>query len=415
MNAALAEKTAGEAVEEVIRVFTDPCEQVIERYKRTHSGADLEARLGRPKPVVSSAPVEGPASFAEASAFFYEMGWTDGLPIIPPTEQEVRRMLAHTDRDPEEVLGKIGPRWGKASIEKIAVNAVMAGCLPEYLPIIIAATEIMARPEFDIFSAQATTNPVAPLTLVNGPIARELKINGSFNVFGQGWRSNATIGRAIRLVLLNIGGGVPGTTDKAIHGQPAKFSFCMAENEDETPWEPYNVELGYDKDVSTITVVGIQATHNVIVLDNDPQSTLVITADAMCTMGVNSMYYGGKAVVVMNPRLAGYLKRAGYSKDDVKRYLFEHARVPVSRFAVGTLPQLRQRRPQYDYDSPTTTIPVVDRWEDIVLLVAGGGGTHVQYLPTFGVHCHPTTSPIALKNGAAARSIVDFRRAEIAR
>lgn len=414
VNVALAEKATNDAIDELVHILTDPRDKVIERYKDKHSGAELEQRLGRPKPVVSSEPVEGPASFEEASAFFYEKGWTDGLPIIPPTEEAVQRMLAYTDREHQEVIGEVPPRWGKATVERIAINAVMAGCRPEYLPIIIHATEILARPEFDIFSAQATTNPVAPLTLINGPIATELAINGSFNLFGPGWRANATIGRALRFILVNIGGGIPGTTDKAIHGQPAKYTFCIAENEAESPWEPYHVEKGFHRDVSTVTLVGVQATHNVIVLDNSPQSTLEISADAMCTIGVNTMYYGGKPILVLNPRLADYLARDGYSKDDVKRYLFEHARAPVSKFPIGTLPQLKQRRSHYDFSSPNTLIPVCDRWEDISILVCGGGGTHVQYLPTFGTHCHPTTVPIALKDGTPVKSIKDFLKKELA-
>ncbi|MBI2909592.1 MAG: hypothetical protein HYX92_18270 [Chloroflexi bacterium] len=408
VNVELAEKAAADAIDEIVRILTDSSQKTAEKYRDMHSGAELERKLGRPAPVVSWEAIEGPDSLEEANAFFYDRGWTDGLPIIPPSEAAVKRMLSYTDRDPKEVIGKIPPRWGRATVERVAINAVMAGCLPQHLPLVLCATDILARPEFEIFSAQATTNPVAPMMLVNGPLARELQVNGSFNLLGPGWRSNASMGRAVRFVLVNIGGGVPGTTDKSIHGQPAKYTFCIAENEEETPWEPFHVERGFDRNVSTVTMVGAQAIHNVIVLDNRPQSTLEIAADAMCTVGVNTMYYGGRPTVVINPRLANYLARVGYSKNDVKKHLFDHARVPLSRFPVGTLPQLMQRRAHLDFSSPDSMIPVCDKPADINILVAGGGGTHVLYLPAFSGHCLPTTVPIALKDGTPVRSIEEF-------
>ncbi|HEY7295851.1 MAG TPA: hypothetical protein VH916_12475, partial [Dehalococcoidia bacterium] len=163
-----------------------------------------------------------PSSFQEINTVFYERGWTDGLPIVPPTENAVAEMLAWTDRDPLEVVGVLPPRQGEATVEKIAVNAVMAGCLPQYLPVVITAIRAICDERFNPDGVQATTHPVAPLLIVNGPLARELSINGGYNCFGQGTRANATIGRAIRLIMMNVGGGLPGSGDRSTQGSPAK-------------------------------------------------------------------------------------------------------------------------------------------------------------------------------------------------
>ncbi|MBI2908357.1 MAG: hypothetical protein HYX92_11975 [Chloroflexi bacterium] len=186
------------------------------------------------------------ASEEAATGFLYEQGWTDGLPVVVPTPDRVEAMLAGTRRRPEDLIGLIPPAMGKATVEKMAINAVMAGCLPSYLPVVIAALEAMVAPEFVLARVQATTNPVAPLAVVNGPIRQKLDINCGHNALGQGRQSNATIGRAIRLILSNIGGAIPGVTDMATLGQPAKYTFCLGENEEALPttWPPLHVEKG---------------------------------------------------------------------------------------------------------------------------------------------------------------------------
>ena len=183
-------------------------------------------------------------SYAAINRLYQERGWTDGLPIVPPTAEAVAECLRHTDRDPRELIAVLPPRQGEATVERIAVNTVMAGCRPEYLPVVITAIEALADPGFNLDSIQATTHPVAPLMIVNGPIARELGINSGYNAFGQGFAPNLTIGRAVRLVLMNLGGGLPGTGDRSTQGSPAKIAYCVAENEDANPWEPLHVEAG---------------------------------------------------------------------------------------------------------------------------------------------------------------------------
>ena len=207
--------------------------------------------------------VEFAGGWDEVDADYQARGWTDGLPIVPPTEARVREFLRHTKRDPREIVGVLPPRQGEATVEKIAANAVMAGCKPEYMPVILAALEALGDPLFNLDSVQATTHPVAPLIVVNGPIARQLEINGGYNCFGQGFRANVTIGRAVRLVLMNVGGGLPGSGGRATQGSPAKLAYCVAENEAESPWEPLHVEAGLPADTSTVTVFGCEGPHNI--------------------------------------------------------------------------------------------------------------------------------------------------------
>ena len=181
------------------------------------------------------AAIEVPDDFEQAIEACRERGWTDGLPIIPPTPERVQRMLAYCDRDWNTPIAKLPPRWGEATPMRLAANAVMAGCRPEYFPIIVLALEAMSEEPFNLYGIQATTHPCAPLVIVNGPIARELDINSSHNAFGPGVQSNATIGRAIRFALINIGGAIPRIGDMATAGSPAKYTYCVAENEAESP------------------------------------------------------------------------------------------------------------------------------------------------------------------------------------
>ena len=168
-----------------------------------------------------------PDDAAEIFGRLYEEGMTDGLPVIPPTAERVTAMIGGAELPREHIVAELAPRNGVATIEKIAVNAVMAGCLPAYFPVVIAAVEAMTQPQFNLLGIQTTTNPVAPFVLINGPIRHKIDINCGAGALGPGRRANATIGRAIRLILLNIGGGIPGEIDKSILGMPGKYSFCM--------------------------------------------------------------------------------------------------------------------------------------------------------------------------------------------
>ena len=194
---------------------------------------------------------------------YLERGWSDGLPITPPTPERVAAMLAASNLEPQQVVAQLPPNWGDATVERLAVNAVMAGCLPDYLPVIVAGVSAMSDPAFNLYAVQATTHSCAPLFIVNGPIRAQLGLNSGSGAYGPGWRANAAIGRAVRLALLNIGGGYPGIGDMSTQGAPSKYTYCVAENEEANPWTPLHVERGFAPEQSTVTVLAGEPPHNI--------------------------------------------------------------------------------------------------------------------------------------------------------
>ena len=198
----------------------------------------------------------------DAIELMYESGWTDGLPVVPPTWERVKQFTDHMHpRLPDELIAEVPPLGGRATLERVAVNAVMAGCLPEHMPVIITAIEALLDDRFNLRGVQCSTGIHTPLVIVNGPIAKQLNINSGYNCFGQGWRANATIGRAVKLVLVNLGGAIPGQTNKATFGHPGAYTYCVAEAEESNPWEPLHVELGFDTSDSTVSVFPGEAPH----------------------------------------------------------------------------------------------------------------------------------------------------------
>jgi hypothetical protein len=207
--------------------------------------------------------VEG-RDYEEAAAnmneLFMKNLWGDGHTLLPPTEEQVEWMLRGTDLSRDTLVAKVAPAQGLATVEAIAANAVMAGCRPEYMPVLIAAVEALTDPEFSLSKLQATTGPHWPLLIINGPIRKQLDINYSSGIFGPGWKANATIGRAVRLILLNLGGAFPGISNMATQAHPGHYGMCIGENEEAlsgTGWNPHHVEMGFDKDTSTVTVVSV--------------------------------------------------------------------------------------------------------------------------------------------------------------
>jgi hypothetical protein len=335
-----------------------------------------------------------PGSYADVDAHYQERGWTDGLPIVPPTEARVGEFLRQTTRDPREIVGVLPPRQGEATVEKIAANAVMAGCRPEYLPVVLAAIEALADPLFNLDSVQATTHPVAPLVVVNGPIARALGVQAGYNAFGQGFRANVTIGRAVRLVLMNVGGGLPGAGDRATQGSPAKIAYCVAENEAESPWEPLHVEAGLPAGSSTVTVFGAEGPHNIQDhFSNTALGVLRTVAGAMGQAGSNNLLGRGGPLLSLGPEHAATIAKEGYSKQQVKAFLFEHARFPLQR--LGLEYQRQQIERWGVVDAPDTMVPIVRRPEDISIIVVGGAGKHSCWQPTFGDGTHWSRRSIA--------------------
>jgi hypothetical protein len=326
----------------------------------------------------------------EVYRFFYEHGWTDGFPIIPPTEERVTRMLGGTKRDSADVLGTLPPSGNDATVGHIAINAVMAGCLPEYMPVLIAAVRALAEPELGLHNLQATTHPVAPLVIVNGPIRQRLNMNLGSNLFGPANRANATMGRAIRLILLNIGGAIPGILDLSTHGQPSKYSFCIAENEEENPWEPLHVEMGFDRSQSVVTVNGVENPHNINDhTAEDAEDLLTTIAASMATQGNNNiLYQGGEPLLIPCPEHARILAESGLSKAQVKQHLYEKARIPKKAFSQ------KHQETQFSAYADQDLIPVIQRPEDLMILVAGGPGKHTLFCPNYVIRSHAVTKAI---------------------
>jgi len=340
----------------------------------------LRGLTTNPEPDASPAPgdrqvVDAPSDLDEFQGWLMDREWGDGLPAIPPTRERVARMLAVTRRRPDEVASILVPRLGRATLEVIAANAVLAGALPEHLSVIQAAVEAVADPAFNLQAIQTTTHPCSPLLIVNGPIARRLGIHAGGNVLGQGARANAVIGRALRLILQNVGGARPGKEDRATHGHPGKYSYCLAENEAASPWESLAAERGFAGE-STVTVCGSEAPHNI----NDHAST---TPPAI--VGSNNVYLGGEPLVLLGPEHAATAASTGWSKDEFKRQVWEHSAVPLARFAPENIARFETIYPEGFKDRPAGAVARFARdWRDVMVVVAGGAGKHSALIPTFG-------------------------------
>ena len=319
---------------------------------------------------------------------YLERGWSDGLPVVPPTPERVEAMLAATGLPPQQVVGEVPPNWGAATVEKLAINAVMAGCLPDYLPVLVAAFDAMCDPAFNFYAIQATTHPCAPLVIVNGPIRQRLGMNAGSGAYGPGWRANATIGRAVRLALLNVGGAYPGVGDMSTQGAPSKYTYCVAENEEENPWQPLHVERGFRPDQSTVTVLAGEPPHNIN--DHTGRSgdeILTLIAGAMAVTGANNAYTGGETLLALGPEHAATMARDGMSKADVVEWLRQRALIPLERYTHDTLIERFGAIP----DGP---VPMVRHPEDLAIIVLGGPGKHSSWIPTFGGTTHSVTKLI---------------------
>ncbi len=352
--------------------------------KQQDGTAAPDANAGRPAKSIS---VDD--DIEAVNRLFRERHWTDGLPIVPPTPERVRRMLTGTmhgtARKPDEVVAQVAPGFGTATVERIAINAVMAGCEPAYLPVLIAAVEAACAPEFNLQGIQATTNPVAVWLIVNGPIVKALEMNFGPNCLGQGNWANATLGRALHLVLQNVGGAVPGDMDRATHGQPGKFLFCCAENEDENPWEPLQVERGFTREQSTVTVVGAEGTTNMNTHSKDAEDILRVVAETMKRPAGNDYRTGGEPWMIFSPEHADVLKSAGYSKAQVKQRLWEDARMPARlQSKAEHAHTVHARKAELGEITPDTLLPYSKTADMLGIIVAGGPGTHSVLVSSFG-------------------------------
>ncbi|MDY9924228.1 hypothetical protein [Methanobacterium sp.] len=339
----------------------------------------------------------------KTSIDFYQRHLTDGLPIIPPTRERANRFLDYSKHDPSELLALLPPKMGQATPEKIAINSIMAGCLPQFQPVMEHVIQAISQDKFNLAGVNATTHPVSICTIINGPLTHELGMNSGAGCLGPGNMANATIGRALRLCLINIAGAIPGVGDHATHGSPAKYSYCFTENEDETPWDLFHVENGYLKDDSTVTVMAAEAPHNV----NDHRSqtaedlleTIIHTA---VTAGCNNSHVPGELLVIMSPEHSTTISRDGWEKEDVKDHIHENALLPAS---LGD----RGGRKLDDEWIISEDVRITRSPSDVLLLVAGGPGRHTMISHGFGNGSLSVTLPITLKDGSMVHSVEEFK------
>lgn len=328
---------------------------------------------------------EAPDDLDAINRLYREKRWSDGLPIVPPTKARVERMLACTGRGRHELVARVAPGYGAATVERIAINAVLAGCDPECLPLLIAATEAVADPVFNLQAIQTTTNPVAVWLVINGPVAARLGVNAGFNCIGQGDWANATLGRAMRLILQNIGGALPGGMDRATHGQPGKFTFCCAENERDHSWQPLHVERGFAAADSTVTVVGAEGTMNMNTHSKDAGELARVIAETMIHPTSNEYVHGGEPWLIIGSEHAEIFRREGWSKERVKSELWQRSKMAVKQLGVKEIDRARaSRTPELGELHDDTPLPISPRPDDIQMIVAGGPGTHSVYIPCFG-------------------------------
>jgi hypothetical protein len=343
--------------------------------------------------------------------FLCAKGWSDGLPVIPPTPERVQRMLQYCDRDLETPVIRIPPRFGAATPIRIAANAVMAGCRPEYFPLVLLALEALAEEPYNLYGTQATTHPCTPFLIFNGPIATEVGLNAGQNAMGNYFRANAAIGRAVRLALVNIGAAIPGVGDMATAGTPAKFTFCVAENEAASPWEPLHVERGFPKEATAVTVLAAEGPHNV----NDHESItatgiLAMIAGTMTITGSNNAYYTGQPCVAFGPEHAQTVAGGGFSKSHVRKWLFERATLPLSRFSEETIERRFRRKlaEQYSNAPLDAAVRMFQKPEDLIVIVTGGAGKHSAYIPTFG-NTRAVTRALKRADGELVKSVQELK------
>lgn len=362
--------------------------------------------MSAPQPQTAILELED--SWEDINAWFLERDLTDGLPIVPPTERRVRGMTDYVEEalgwEPADVVGRLAPKNGVATVEKIAANAVMAGCRAEYMPVLMACVKGISEPRFNLDALQTSTHNTSVLPIVNGPMAMSIDLNSGYNHTGSRWHSTATIGRALRLIMSNVG-GTPGSVNIHTQGHIARYEHCIAENENENPWEPLHVERGYPADTSTVTL--IPACPAAMIDDNGGSQTaeelLRTIAGSVAYVGNRNINGEGQPLLILCPQHARLIANGNYSKADVKRFVWERARVRAGDVPQGNLASFSEKNLKFYADvGPDYGYPIADRPEDIVVIVMGGKGTHSLSVQT-RLACENVTVPILKKDGAPFR------------
>ena len=330
--------------------------------------------------------VEAPDDLLAAIDYCYDQGWTDGLPVVPPETSRVKAMLAADDRPPETVIARHPATELELTLHSAAVNAVMAGCLPEYFPVLVAAFEAMDRPDFNFHGSTASTGGSAPLIVVSGPYAEEIGMNADVNLFGPGNRANATIGRASRLILRNVFQMLPGISDKSTQGNPGKYSFCIAERARGNPWPLLCQAQGYPAGTSSVTVFAGGGYCNVENHGgNTPEQVLGSVADAMANLGCITL---GQSVVILAPEHMQIVAGGGFTREKAQAFLFSHAKRSVEAMkGVGKYRDVEYDTQHAKEAHALTEAGVVHRGltADDILITMGGGdaGGHSCFIPSW--------------------------------
>ena len=342
-------------------------------------------------------------AFEVMNEAFLESQWGDGFPIIPPTPERVERTLQGTRRSPGEVVAILEPGSGLATVEKIAINSVMAGCKPEHLPVLIAAVEAISEPKFLLKGVASSTGPHTPMLMINGPLAKTLTINSGRCALGPGAqsRNNIVIGRALRLILMNIGQAYPGLLDMDTIGSPNKFSMCLAENEEASPWEPYHVEQGFARETSTVTAFSVESQLELIDgRSTRPEDFLTLvagtanTAGAACTSDWLLPLRVWHSCLMVAPDHARSFEKHGWSKKDAREYLYENARVEWRYFKHTKSRPPQHFRPEWQWleEAPDDyLLPITGGSDWFHIVVAGGPAGKSSYLTGLG---QPVTKEI---------------------
>jgi hypothetical protein len=333
------------------------------------------------KKAAGQATVPEPEDAASQIEAYFEKGWTDGLPVVPPTEAAVGRALAAAGLTGTEVIGTIPGRNVRVTADKVAINAILAGCKPEYLPVVIAAIRALCHPSFAYHGPASSTGGSAMVVIASGPLAETLGINSGNNAFGQGWRPNATIGRAVRLTMMNAMNTRPGLLDRATLGNPGKYGFCFAENGSYRPWESFHVWRGFRPEQSTVTVYASNSLNQVYnQLATEPEPLLLGIADALCHLGVPNILGYNQSLVVLAGEHSTILGHAGWSRRRTQEFLVEHARRRVADFKRAA------RLPGEIAESDEATWRQVFRDPEDLLIVCAGGeaGSWSACLPGWG-------------------------------
>lgn len=325
---------------------------------------------------------------------YFERGWSDGLPVVPPSEASVGAMLAAAGLRGPEVVGEVPDRHLHVTADKVAINAVLAGCRPEYMPVVLAAIKGICHPDWCYHGAATSTGGAAVAMVVNGPLAPQLGINAEDNLLGPGFRANATIGRAVRLVMMNAMNTRPGKLDRSTVGNPGKFTLCFAEHEQGSPWQPLHVERGFAPHQSTVTVFAAEATIQVYnQLSREPEPLLLSFADALCNLGSMNIAGQAQVIVILAGEHTEVLRRADWSKAQIRQFLYDNARRRVADIKrAGRLPGPVQAA---DEETWRHAVPTP---EDIVIVRAGGrAGSFSAVLMGWGSAAHSRTITTAVE------------------